>query len=182
MSQIISKDTSSSKTYKDATLQIASRTIASQDYVMQISNISQASVGNIPKKKASVMLIVICAIVGLVCMNWGTSGYRTNVLMVLIGLGAFAVIAYHVYTIYKQTQQYGLTLELNSGNNMFFTSEDRKFLRNVLDLIDQRMQEPGVHQEIYVAEFARGSIDQRVQNIHHSGSGAVNVDSNVNNQ
>lgn len=168
MSDSTSKATVQNRTYENATLEISSRTIASNDYVMQIRNIAQAGIGDIPKKKASPGLIVLCLVVALVCLSIGTSGYRSNELPIAVALVAIGILLSHLYKVSKQPQQYGLTLELNSGASLFFVSESKGFLRDVLALIDERMQSPGVHQEIYLAQFGEKSIQN-----YHGGSGDI---------
>ncbi|MDL2259114.1 DUF6232 family protein [Eubacteriales bacterium OttesenSCG-928-K08] len=174
MSELDNKAKVQERTYKDAKLEISSRTIASSDYVMQISNISQAGIGDIPKKRVSTSLVLICAILSIACFSAGISGNKTKWLMIFIALLAIGVLLYHLYNISNQSQQYGLTLELSSGTNMFFVSEDKRFLRDVLSLIDERMQSPGVHQEVYIAQFGQGSIQN-----YHGGSGDIITGGNV---
>ena len=103
-------------TYKNATLQIENRSVSSEDYVMQISSISQARIGKLPKKKPS--LLVILTILGLACLFFFLSGSYYNDLrdvFTYIGYILLAILVIYFIGISQEVQQYGLSIELNSG-------------------------------------------------------------------
>ncbi len=181
MSTVETKAGSKANTFEEATLQIADRSIAGPDYVMQISNISQASIGDIPRKRPSVAILTVCMLVAAGGFAIGNIGYRANSTATMVGVLALVTLGIYLYSLSRQEKKYGLILELNSGRVMSFVSYNREFLQKVLGLVNERMQNPGVSQEIHVAHFSRGAIDQRTQNISHSGPGSINVDSNVHN-
>lgn len=177
MNDLIHKDTDK-KTYENATLQITNRLISSEDYVMQIHNISQAGIGAMPRERPSPIIVMLFMLVAAYCFFINSLSYGGNVTMIGTGVCTILTLLIYLLYIFQKEKKYGLTIEMNSGRHMFFISDNREFLRSVLRLVYQQMQSSDTGSTIYIAHFEKGSIDQRTQHVVNE-QGTVNIDTTV---
>lgn len=108
-------------------LQVRGHLLRWKDVVIQISNISQISVGNYPTQPFP-MWTLVAILIGLFAMQF-------NVLIGLVGLllGGGVIFIWYQERESKKGYKF-LHLRLNSGTVFSFVFEQENFLRKVLDV------------------------------------------------
>lgn len=105
-------------TFKSAVMSIYGNGIDCQDTFIHTRNITQMWIGTIPKKPMPFIPIIIFGVVGLFLIQE----------KVLLGLISLAIARVIIFLNLKQTEYYGMNIELSSGRIYSFTSSDRSFL------------------------------------------------------
>lgn len=109
-------------------IEITKNTVKFGLSVYQFRNVTGFRAGEIPKDKFPLMTVLVL----------GIGGILTIVLVVgwfLLMAAAFLVMKYFI-----QTQYYGLSLFLNSGQERFFVSSDKNFLFKIVDALYDFME------------------------------------------
>ena len=101
--------------------------------MIQISNISEASIAPIPPTPYPIISIILL-IVGLIVT---LIGIDNSVIAVILGLIMLAIGIISVYRVYQKNKNRGevLIFDLNSGKQFYFRCNDKAFLRRVLDVL-----------------------------------------------
>lgn len=108
-------------------LQVRGHLLRWKDVVIQISNISQISVGNYPRPPFPLWTIA-AILIGLFVLPY-------NKFIGVIGLLVGIVVIAMWYESWWDKKDYKfLRLYLNSGTSFFFTFKEESFLRKVLDV------------------------------------------------
>ena len=153
------------KVFINASMHINGRIIASQDYVMQLQNVSQVKIGPIPKTQLPFKTLLVLGVAALI------SFYIKNAFFIILGIALLCVAGYLIYSNYSQTKYYGMTFELNSGNIYSFVSDDKPFLQDLLSRIQGIMNDPSQSNQVYNVHFGSGSINSD-SNVYNSGKEA----------
>lgn len=107
--------------------------------IIQLSNVSYISAANIATNSFP-LLAALVILVGLVLLQ----GEIAFVGLLLIAAGA--VWIYHWYSENEKCKQGAiLTIRMNSGHNLYFTFESKKFLLQVLDILERIIIDGGTH-------------------------------------
>jgi Family of unknown function (DUF6232) len=96
--------------------------------VYQFKNVTGFKAGDIPKDKFPTMAVLVLTIGGF--------------LTVALVIGWFLLLAaiFLIAKYFMQTQYYGLSLFLNSGQERFFVSSDKNFLFKIVDALYDFME------------------------------------------
>jgi hypothetical protein len=105
---------------KSQRILITKYTLRLDDDVYQMSNITGFGVGQIPKSNFPWKQFLISGVIGLATI------------MVGIGLIALAYAAFLVYRHFNNTSNYGLSIQLNSGKEVFLTTPNKAFLGEIV--------------------------------------------------
>ena len=108
-------------------LQVRGHLLRWKDVVIQISNISQISVGNYPRPPFPLWTIA-ATLIGLFFLPYNKLIGAFGLLVVLV------VIAMWYDSWYDKKDYKVLRLYLNSGTSFFFTFKEETFMRKVLDV------------------------------------------------
>ncbi|MDF5722138.1 MAG: DUF6232 family protein [Rhizonema sp. PD37] len=109
-------------------IQITRNSIKFGSSVYQFRNVTGFRVGEIPKYKFPLQAVLILTIGGFFTLAFFVGWF-------LLLFAAFLVIRY-----FMQTQYYGLSLFLNSGQEKFFVSSDRNFLIKIVSVLYEFME------------------------------------------
>jgi hypothetical protein len=109
-------------------IEITKNTVKFGSSVYQFINVTGFRVGEIPKNKFPLMPVLILTIGGILTVAFVIGWF------LLIG-AIFLVVQY-----FTQTQYYGLSLFLNSGQERFFLSNDKSFLMEIVDSLYKFME------------------------------------------
>jgi hypothetical protein len=109
-------------------IEITKNTVKFGLSVYQFKNVTGFKAGNIPKDKFPTMAVLILTIGGF--------------LTVALVIGWFLLLAavFLIAKYFMQTQYYGLSLFLNSGQERFFVSSDKDFLFKIVDALYNFME------------------------------------------
>jgi Family of unknown function (DUF6232) len=116
LNDLINQDDSKKIVENPKFIEFSARTVRWGDSIYQLRNITGFGVGEIPKQKLQILLVLGLIIGGILLLAIGVG-------IVLLGIAAWMLISH-----FSQTQKYGFILELNSGGTTSFVSSDRKFL------------------------------------------------------
>ena len=113
-------------------LRIYNNTLVYKNSVVQLSNITGVSVS--PMEKSSIpMVAIIMIIAGLFAFK-----INTFVAVLLLGIG----LAWCAYIVYQNINLgHYLTLHLNSGKNLYFNGKDDEFLKRIMTVIAECMND-----------------------------------------
>jgi len=109
-------------------IEFSKRTVRFGDSIYQLRNVTGFEVGEIPKQKLQILLLLGLVVGGILLLAVGVG-------IVLLGIAAWMLI-FH----FRQTQKYGFILELNSGGTTSFVSSDRRFLGDIASALYQLME------------------------------------------
>lgn len=109
-------------------IEITKNTVKFGSSVYQFRNVTGFRVGEIPKNKFPLMPVLVLTIGGILTIALVIGWF-------LILIAIFLVIRY-----LSQTQYYGLSLFLNSGQERFFVSTDRSFLMQIVSVLYDFME------------------------------------------
>jgi hypothetical protein len=109
-------------------IEFSTRTVRFGNSIYQLRNITGFEVGEIPKQKLQLMLVIGLIIGGCLLLAIGVG-------LILLGIAAWMIFS-HV----SQTQKYGFILELNSGGSTSFINSDKIFLGNIVSNLYQLME------------------------------------------
>jgi Family of unknown function (DUF6232) len=101
-------------------IEFSSKTVRFGDSIYQLRNVTGFEVGEIPKPKLQVLLLLGLIIGGFLLIAAFGLG------LILLGIAAWMLISH-----FGQSQKYGFILELNSGGTTSFVSNDRRFLSEI---------------------------------------------------
>lgn len=128
-------------------LTIYRNTLIYEDSVIQLENISRISVSPIEKRKIPLWSI-ICAILGVLAL-----GTEAGMGMLLLAIGG----GYFCYILYQNSQLgHYLTLELNSGYNIYFTGKNIEFLKRITKVLAECMNDKN---NSYTIHMEQATID-----------------------
>jgi Family of unknown function (DUF6232) len=109
-------------------IEFSKRTVRFGDSIYQLRNVTGFEVGEIPKQKLQILLVLGLIVGGVLLLAVGIG-------LVLLGIAAWILISH-----FGQTQKYGFILELNSGGTTSFVSSDRKFLGEIVSALYRLME------------------------------------------
>lgn len=133
-------------------LEITKNTVKLENDVYQFRNVTGFGVGNVKTKRIPFNLIFILFIVALVAGALpGFGGW--SIMFWLLAIGAI------VYN-FTRPKVYGLSLYLNSGNEIVFATEDMDFLKRAVRVLKDFMENPieGKYVNIDVGRDHKGNI------------------------
>lgn len=110
-------------------LTISKRTVRYGSSVYQVRNITGFKAGMIPKEKFPFQTVAVLTAAGLIIASFNKIG------LLLLVLAGFLIFKH-----FSQIQYYGLRMFLNSGKEIFFSSKNQSFIKNLVteicDLMD----------------------------------------------
>ncbi len=109
-------------------IEITRNTVKFGSSVYQFRNVTGFRVGEIPKDKFPLMPVLILTIGGILTIA------------VVIGWFLLLIAIFLAGRYFTQTQYYGLSLFLNSGQERFFISADRGFLSRIVSVLYEFME------------------------------------------
>jgi Family of unknown function (DUF6232) len=109
-------------------IEFSTRTVRFGNSIYQLRNITGFEVGEIPKQKLQLMLVIGLIIGGCLLLAIG------------IGLILLGIAAWMIFSHVSQPQKYGFILELNSGGSTSFINSDKIFLGNIVSNLYQLME------------------------------------------
>lgn len=114
-----------------------------ENTMIQLSNISYISATDIPM--ASLPILAVLAIpVGLILL-------KESLLLAIALIAAGTMWLYFWYTANEKRRQGAvLTIRMNSGHNLYFTFENKKFLLKVLDVLENIIISGGVSSPVSI--------------------------------
>lgn len=123
-------DTNDSKrTFETSkSIEITKNTVKFGSSVYQFRNVTGFRVGDIPKNKFPLMPVIVLTAAGMLTIALGFG-------WILLIIAIFMVVGY-----FNQTQYYGLSLYLNSGQERFFVSTDKNFLVQIVSVLYDFME------------------------------------------
>lgn len=110
---------------------IEKNVISFNDSLLQISNISQVDVAPVPKKKFN-FLSIVALVIGFFLLTFING--ETKTLGVIFIVGAIAYMIWF-YSVNSNEDRY-LNISLNSGNIYCIICRDKKFLEEVMKVIE----------------------------------------------
>lgn len=129
MTDFLNSNDNNNRTRETAQLiEITNNTVKFGSSVYQFRNVTGFRVGKIPKNKFPFQLVMILTIGG------------TLTVALVIGWFLLLLALFLVFRHFTQTQYYGLSLFLNSGQERFFVSSDRKFLNKIVSILYDFME------------------------------------------
>ncbi len=139
-------------------LQIKGHLLRWNDVVIQISNISQISIGNYPVPRFPISALLILG-VGLVSLP-------LNILfaLVMIALGVFIIVVWYREKNSKKGHKF-LHLRLNSGTVFSFEFAQESFLRRVLEIFANIFED--------VERTANSNVTIDIKNCNVTGNGSI---------
>ena len=111
-------------------INISKNTIKFGDSVYQFINVTGFGIGEIKKGDFPWLGVFILVVLGIATLAFAGIG------LIFLGLAGFAIYGHFIVP-----QSYGLSLYLNSGQEKFFTSTDKRFLGEVVATLYQFMEE-----------------------------------------
>jgi hypothetical protein len=120
---------------------ITKHTLRLDDDVYQVSNISGFGVAQLPRPAFAWKLFLALCTVGLILVVMGLSSNPMmpsaqsagqNTLMILIGLGFWIIASILTFDSLDGTKKYGLSIQLNSGREIFLTTPNKAFLSEIV--------------------------------------------------
>jgi Family of unknown function (DUF6232) len=112
-------------------IEITKNTVKFGSSVYQFKNVTGFRVGEIPKEKFPLMAVLVLTIGGILTVALVVGWF-------LLLIAIFLVVRYLI-----QTQYYGLSLFLNSGQERFFVSTDKSFLMQIVSVLYDFMETQG---------------------------------------
>ena len=137
-------------------LQIKGHLLRWKDMVIQISNISQISIGNYPAPQFPLSAIFII-LIGLCCLL-----FNIFFALLMIALGIFIVVVWYQEKNSKKGHKF-LHLRLNSGTVFSFEFAQESFLRRVLEIFANIFED--------VERTANSSVTIDIKSCNITGNG-----------
>jgi Family of unknown function (DUF6232) len=109
-------------------IEFSTKTVRFGNSIYQLRNVTGFEVGEIPKQKLQIMLVIGLIIGGCLLLAIG------------VGLILLGIAAWMIFSHLTQAQKYGFILELNSGGNTSFINSDKIFLGNIVSNLYQLME------------------------------------------
>lgn len=128
LNDLINQDDSKKVVENPRFIEFSKRTVRWGDSIYQLKNITGFGVGEIPKQKLQILLVLGLVVGGIFLLAIGVG-------IVLLGIAAWILISH-----FSQTQKYGFILELNSGGTTSFVSSDRRFLGDIASAFFKLME------------------------------------------
>lgn len=138
----------SKKVIETPELKICNNTFVYKNSIVQLSNITDVSVS--PMEKSPIpMAAIIMVIAGLFAFT-----INASVAVIFLGIG----LAWCAYVVYQNSNLgHYLTLHLNSGKNLYFNGKDDEFLKQIMTVIAECMND---NKKSYVVNMGNAVIEK----------------------
>ena len=129
VSDLLNSNDNNNRTFETAKfIEITNNTVKFGSSVYQFRNVTGFKVGKIPKNKFPFQPVIILIIGGALTVAF------------VVGWFLLLLALFLIYRHFTQTQYYGLSLFLNSGQERFFVSSDKSFLQDIVSVLYEFME------------------------------------------
>lgn len=129
LDELLSQDDGKEEKIKDVKFtEFSQKTVRFGDSIYQLKNVTGFTIGVLEKRQIQWTLVVILIAIGVAS------------LVIVVGIVPLGIAGWMIYSHYTQVQEYGFTLELNSGKKTSFISSDKQFLGQIVSELYRLME------------------------------------------